>query len=236
MKYYSHHGEELVTERILYILERRKVDTVTIGCPKKYKRTLTYVDIGAGDPIDASNTYFYYLMGYKGLVIEGASQYIAKFKEIRPNDIFLHTLVSDKDGEEKTLCNYAVIGTWLGDKHAKNKDYKRETLKTRTLTSIIKEYPAFAAPDVCNIDIDCSEELLLKGTDFNVFKPCIILIENTLDTDQTFRWERYINPSYHYIGNVGGNGIYIRKEWFYYCFVDEHNRRPVHMIEGFKKL
>jgi hypothetical protein len=45
-----------------------------------------YVDIGAYHPVDASNTYCLYKLGWSGLNIEANPDYIPLFNELRPRD------------------------------------------------------------------------------------------------------------------------------------------------------
>ena len=48
--------------------------------------TITYLDVGANDPIDLSNTYFFYLKGHRGVLVEPNVDLCQKLREVRPRD------------------------------------------------------------------------------------------------------------------------------------------------------
>ncbi len=58
-----------------------------------------YVDVGAYDPIDISNTRIFYERGWRGINIDLSSATIEAFQRHRPADINLHCAVSLVEGE-----------------------------------------------------------------------------------------------------------------------------------------
>jgi hypothetical protein len=217
--YYSAHGEELVVERLIFMLEES---------PKRYKRSHKYMDVGCGHPTLMNNTYYHYKLGYKGLVVETNSSHFRDIREVRPDDIAYHVAITDRDNDTVILCDNALLGTPLGDEYNMRDVVRREEVSTMTMKSLLNNHPEFNECDFLSLDIDGSESLCLKGCDFTTYKPFVILIENIVrEIDQTDMFCEYLDPFYHYIGNVGGNGIYMRNEWFYPYFVDEHNKRLV---------
>jgi hypothetical protein len=50
---------------------------------------LTYLDIGANDPIDGNNTYFFYQLGYRGVLVEPNPAFEECLKSERPRDTTL---------------------------------------------------------------------------------------------------------------------------------------------------
>ncbi len=58
-----------------------------------------FVDVGANDPVGASNTWALYERGWSGITIEPTPGACARFVEKRPRDICLNVAVGDTDGE-----------------------------------------------------------------------------------------------------------------------------------------
>jgi FkbM family methyltransferase len=49
-----------------------------------------YVDIGSNHPIRHSNTFLFYLMGWRGICIDPIPQLKSKYQKLRPNDVFIN--------------------------------------------------------------------------------------------------------------------------------------------------
>jgi len=91
---YSIEAEDLVIQRLF--------DTVIF---KDRTRTGFYLDIGAFHPIIHSNTYFFYLKGWRGVNVEPNPQYISEFAQLRPEDVTINAGLSDEAG----LLNYHMF-------------------------------------------------------------------------------------------------------------------------------
>ena len=55
----------------------------------KPRSTGTYVDVGANEPLEGSNTAFLYSLGWTGLAIDANPAFAPKFRKARPQDTFL---------------------------------------------------------------------------------------------------------------------------------------------------
>lgn len=178
-----------------------------------------YIEIGAGDPKEISNTFMLYQTGWKGLLIEPNPAYHNKIKETRPKDILLPIAISNYDGEIE-MCSTASANTPLWKYYCNpNKIYKVNCL---TMDSLIKQYPEFKEPDFVSIDIETGEEKLLSKCNFEIFKPKLILIEywcrgtdnlgnEIARMDYRPIWEHYLLPYYEFKEIIGGNAFYLRK-------------------------
>ena len=58
----------------------------------------TFMDIGANHPFLDSNTYFFYLRGWRGVNLEPIPRNHALFLEHRPGDLNLEVAASDSEG------------------------------------------------------------------------------------------------------------------------------------------
>src|SRR5581483_2694790 len=59
----------------------------------------TYVDVGANDPFNGSNTAYLYTLGWSGLAIDPNPAFSADFKKHRPRDTHLTMGVSENEAE-----------------------------------------------------------------------------------------------------------------------------------------
>src|SRR5829696_7633365 len=58
-----------------------------------------YVDIGAGHPVADNVSYWFYLRGWRGLVVEPQQRLAELYRHVRPRDGVFAGLVADRVGE-----------------------------------------------------------------------------------------------------------------------------------------
>ena len=169
--YYSSHsqfGEDMVLRSIL---------NQNVG---------TYIDIGAHHPVYYSNTYHFYLKGWRGLNIDAIPGSMKIFNQIRSKDKNIEACLSDKDNQDMVFYEFSqpayntIDQSMAEEALKKGQDIKQKhTLKTKTLTTILKEQ-GFANKEIdfLNIDIEGVDEIILKSNDWNIFKPKVIAFED----------------------------------------------------------
>jgi len=195
--YYSAHEEEKVINNYL----NKNPDT-ELG---------TYIDIGAGDPIEGNNTYYYYLRNWKGLLVEPYPRCAITIPKERPEDIFEPIAISDYEGTI-SMCDSAAVKTNLGAEYKERWPEKVRNVPCITLTLLINKYPQFQTPDILSIDVETHEKEVLTGANFEIFKPHIILVEYRVrGYDYRHKWEAMLNPYYEFKEIVGANALYVRK-------------------------
>lgn len=153
-----------------------------------------YIDIGANDPISQSVTkYFYDNRNWSGINIEPLKKEYSLLCKERPRDINLNIGVSDKE-EEKTLYIDKELSTF--DQNVINKDIaslNKEYIKLYSLTYILDKYlKKNSNIHFCKIDVEGFEQKVLKGIDFNKYRPFLFCIESTLpctDIPSYQHWE-----------------------------------------------
>ena len=188
-------------------------------------RVGTYVDIGANHPFIDSNTYFFYLRGWRGVTIEPNPSAVEVFREHRPEDRHLSVAVSDI---ETTLPFFKVTtpdgSTGLSTLEADiARSYRTEdgyevaesSVPVRTLASLIPEH-VIAPPDLVSIDVECHEAAVLRGIPLDVWRPKVLVIESTRPLSETgsFRdWEPdLIAHGYLFAAFNGVNRFYLRDD------------------------
>jgi len=143
-----------------------------------------FVDVGANDPVGASNTWALYQRGWSGITVEPTPGACAKFAEKRPRDICLNVAVGDRDGEISFFSFGSGAGHSTCDRE-RAQALQRELgqpmteikVPVRTLGSILAEHAKGRDIDVVSIDAEGAEAAILRGAQLDKFRPKLILIE-----------------------------------------------------------
>ena len=164
---YGQGGEDLILERLF---EGRA-------------KTLFYVDVGSNDPIQRSNTYMFYLRGWRGLVIDGNPELIERHKLIRPRDLSLCALVSETEKQEiftifKDACVSSADANQVKLMKGSRQVSKEIKTRTKTLNTIFTELDVPHKFDLLSIDIEGNDYKALVGLNFNKYRPSAIVIED----------------------------------------------------------
>jgi FkbM family methyltransferase len=144
-----------------------------------------YVDVGCNLPLTDSNTLDLYLRGWRGINIDANREMIHEFRRVRRQDVSVCAAVSDCEREvtfhksrthlvstidEKTLTEWK--------KNWEFRDEDEEKVRTKTLTSILDEHWRYGNTiDVLTIDVEGQDFQVLKGLDFEKYRPKLIVIE-----------------------------------------------------------
>jgi FkbM family methyltransferase len=149
----------------------------------KNKRSGLYVDIGCNNPIQKSNTSKLYIKGWQGICADGNAALIRKFRKIRRRDICLHAIVSDERKEmiffqDKKEHEYSSVDPELGAKlKAENKNLVEIKMTSTTLADIFDQYLENRKIDLLCVDVEHHDLQVLKGNNFEKYRPRIICVE-----------------------------------------------------------
>jgi FkbM family methyltransferase len=170
---FSQFGEDVVVAAMLQTLGR---DT----------GTGFYVDVGAYDPVQVSNTCMLHLRGWRGVNIDANPAGIARFQQARPNDRNVHAAVADAETDvDFDIYTLGAIST--ADPAAKAA-YAREgraqlvqtiTLRTRRLRDILAEtVPQGQSIDLMSVDAEGFDLSVLRSNDWVRYAPLFLLVED----------------------------------------------------------
>lgn len=167
-KSYSQEGEDMILSR--YFRDRKDG---------------FYVDVGAHHPKRFSNTYHFYLRGWKGINVDAMPGSMDEFIHERERDINLEVPISDRE-EELTyyMFNEPALNTFdetLAEQKNGYRDFKivdTKKLTSRTLRSILDEYlPAKQFIDFFSVDVEGLDYEVLQSNDWEKYRPEIIVVE-----------------------------------------------------------
>lgn len=186
-----------------------------------------FIEVGANDGFRQSNTYhFERFKGWKGILIEGIPELYQKCAVIRPNSrVFNCALVAENYTEPFVTMKYANLMS-IVEGALKNEGNDNNHLKTaieaqhdvdasyaiqvpaRTLTSILDECQVTEI-DLFSLDVEGFELNVLKGLDFNKYRPKYMLIEARFKTEI----DNYISSFYTEIDRLSIHDfLYQRKD------------------------
>jgi FkbM family methyltransferase len=166
----------------------------------KDKKDGVFLEIGADDGVDKSNSKFFEeTLGWSGICIEPSPKRF-KLLEQNRNCILENCAVSDSVGEVEFM-DIAGWGKGLSGivekydakhkqrietevKHPQNKGRETITVKTDLLSNIL-DRNGITEIDFCTIDTEGGEYDILKSIDLKKYKINIILVENNYNETKT---------------------------------------------------
>ena len=182
-----------------------------------------FVDVGANDPVGASNTWALYERGWSGITIEPLPGACAKFMAKRPRDICLNVAVGDAEGE----TSFFLFGSGAGHStcdRVRAEELQRELgqqmteikVPVRTLGGIFAEHARDRDIDVVSIDAEGAEAAILRGAQLDKFRPKLIIIEAMaafLQVDVSDEASRILEQNGYVLGYEDGlNKFFVAKE------------------------
>lgn len=179
-----------------------------------------FVDIGAYDPIQYSNTYYFYKKGWRGINIDANPDALQKFKSKRNRDININSGVSS---EKSTLTyfmfNEPALNTF-SETIAKEKDglvhYKiiaTKQIPCNTLEDILDQHlPTNVKKiDFFSIDVEGFDLAVLQSNNWDKYSADYILVENEFDPSdiESNTIHRFlIEKNYQFAGKTQRTSIY----------------------------
>jgi FkbM family methyltransferase len=172
---FSQHGEDMAILNIFHCL----------GIEKP-----SYIDVGANDPYEASNTALLYLRGSRGINIDANPHLKTVLESERPEDTNLSVGV----GAEPGILTYYSFGKdnpintflscladeYLSDKYADNPMVVKEAIEIPvvTLWSIVDDYANGVWADYLDVDVEGMDYEILNSVKFTGDnKPKVICVE-----------------------------------------------------------
>jgi FkbM family methyltransferase len=157
----------------------------------------TYVDVGGGHPVADNVSFWFYLRGWHGLIVEPQQALADLYAHVRPRD---HT-VSCLAGRAEGAAEFHVVEKLHGFSstvraHAEGAAgfgaaFTTVTKPVRTLSALIGE-AGLGAIDFLKIDVEGAEAEVLAGMDFQRHRPRVILLEAVAPgsmADASVAWE-----------------------------------------------
>ena len=203
-KFYSQFGEDAILEK--YLKEDEGF----------------YLDIGSGDPVRGSNTYFLYKKGWKGILIDPLTRNIFSSKVIRRKDKIIQGLVGATNKSytffemypyEYSTTNDEIVNGLINEGRAKL--VKKVQLHTYAVSdlrlNINLDQPSLLSVDCEGLDLE-----VLKTIDLKTIKFRVICAEDFdfNPVSKSSAINRYlIENGYEIVDRAGPSSIYVKSSW-----------------------
>lgn len=188
---------------------------------------LTYIDIGANDPVLGNNTFVFSGKQHKGVLIEPNPSLIDNIKSARPMDIVIQAAVSAVEGEtEFYIFNESALSTLSkaeADIRCQSGRYViKEVKRIRLikLESIITDYLDGILPHFVSLDVEGVDFQILSAFDFTRFPIPVWVIETCEYSESHIKpksiaiIELMKSKGYFVYGDTYINTIFVRIDWF----------------------
>ena len=141
-----------------------------------------YVDVGAHHPQRFSNTYYFYLKGWRGINIDAMPGSMELFRKIRPNDINLELAISDT----RQILKYHQFAEPAFNSFSEVISRKRTSpliatkdVQTYILSEILEQhlYPKQEI-DFLSVDVEGLDLAVLRSNNWQKYRPKFVLVED----------------------------------------------------------
>ena len=181
-----------------------------------------YIDIGAGHPVHCNVSFLFYLAGWRGLTVE-PNAWLAQLSEaVRPRDRVVRALVGAEPGEAtfylmEDLHDLSTMDAGLAQtvEQTFGNRAQPQTLAVTTLRALCAE----AAPDVIDflkIDVEGAEQAVLRGNDWQRFRPKVVMAEALVPISLAQAWSQWeailTDNAYRFAYFDGLNRYYVAEE------------------------
>ncbi|HEY3380589.1 MAG TPA: FkbM family methyltransferase [Vicinamibacterales bacterium] len=148
-----------------------------------------YLDIGAADPVESSNTYLLYCTGGRGVLVEPNPDYVVKLRRVRPEDIVVQAGIGITDANAADYYVMRGQPTLNTFSPAQVEMYRRSGHPD--IVEKVVKMPLIAvnhviaqclgkAPDLLSIDVEGLDLDILRTLDFVAFKPGAVIAETIM--------------------------------------------------------
>ncbi|GAA4413277.1 FkbM family methyltransferase [Actinokineospora soli] len=143
-----------------------------------------YVDIGAGDPVEASVTKHFYDRGWRGINIEPIPAKADVLRRARPEDRTLAVAVGAEPGKAtlhvvEEEWGWSTLDDGLSARYRDDRGWHVQDVEVEvvTLAQVLDEHPGDV--DFLKIDVEGAEQAVVEGADWDRHRPRVLVVEAT---------------------------------------------------------
>jgi FkbM family methyltransferase len=172
-----------------------------------------YIDIGANDPVIDSVSKSFYDAGWRGVNVEPLSEYARKLELAQPDSLTICCGISDT--HEIGTLHYdpqrSGLSTLRSDYAAAERLHSEIKIPLTTLADLCYKYAPWPI-DWLKIDVEGWETQVIRGADWERYRPTIIVVESTVpqtDIPSFEEWEPMLTDAdYELVESDGLNRFY----------------------------
>lgn len=154
----------------------------------------TYVDVGGGHPVADNVSFWFYLKGWRGLIVEPQEALAALYAHVRPRDHTVSCLAGRSRGEVEfhVVDKLHGFSTTVRENAAGAAKFGAgfRTLKKpmRPLAELCDE-AGLTTIDFLKVDVEGAEAEVLSGMDFSRLRPRVVLVEAIVPGSMEAAWD-----------------------------------------------
>jgi hypothetical protein len=144
-----------------------------------------FVDVGSAHPVNASNSYLFYLNGWRGLCVDASPGLIGLYQKHRPKDLFINAFVGKCSG---TRDFYIFNEPFLNTGSRQRKDFlsektdyefqKQVSVQQLPLKEILeRNMPPEKTIEFMSLDVEEGELEVLESNDWSRYRPRVVVME-----------------------------------------------------------
>jgi len=172
-----------------------------------------FVEIGANDPENLSQTLFLEHHGWHGILVEPQSSCCERLRQIRPQAQIFQVACGSPDQRGKALFQISENNALskLSSNSPVSPEIKFEEVQVVTLDDILNQAQN-PQIDFISIDVEGFELQVLQGFNIAKHQPKLLLIEDNFS--QRLNVHRYLKRNgYRLVKRTGCNNWYVPKGW-----------------------
>ncbi len=142
------------------------------------RRKGVFLDVGAGDPVKNSTTYYLERhLGWHGIAADALTEYAADYARLRPATRFFSYFVGDKSDDKRDfyVSPERDFSSGTGD-DPRGGTYQKRQVSTITLDDLLGR-EGVAHVDFLSLDIEGAEPAALAGFSIGRFQPALACVE-----------------------------------------------------------
>jgi FkbM family methyltransferase len=193
------------------------------------RRGGTFVDVGAYDYKEDSNTYYLEtILGWSGIAVDANPMFAEGYQRHRPRTRYVSFFVSDRSDDEVTLHiprSFPLMAS--GDRafaSLTGSDLDSRTVRTITLTDLL-ERAGIETFDFLSMDVELAEPKALAGFDIRRFRPALVCIESHPQVRQDVL-DYFAKAEYVVVGR------YLRADQWNLWFMPAGKDPPIGFVTG----
>jgi len=206
-------GEDIITEYLFSSMGYGKI---------------TYIDIGANDPVIYNNTYLFYLRHHNGVLVEPDLNFTSRIKKVRPKDIVINAAISDGESKEADFfifdeSSLNTLSKEEADLRTQSGLYKlieKRRIKLITVENIIKECLNNKLPELISLDVEGVDFKVLNAFDFEKYPVPVWIVETCMYSENHIKpkitsiIDLMLSKGYFVFADTYINTIFVNNIWF----------------------
>jgi FkbM family methyltransferase len=154
----------------------------------------TYVDVGGGHPVADNVSFWFYLKGWRGLIVEPQETLASIYAHVRPRDHTVSCLAGRSEGEaefhivDKLHGFSTTVRENAAGANQFGADFRTVRKPVRTLAALCAE-AGLTSIDFLKIDVEGAEAETIAGMDFKRWRPRVVLVEAIAPGSMKESWQ-----------------------------------------------